>query len=433
MLTFFWIIIKLQTWKNMKLSQFGKRFTAKTGIMELMEDLGRAMNGNGDICMLGGGNPAHIPEINTIWRNRMEEILGKETEFEKMVANYDTPQGKWSFLEALAELLNHEFGWPVTPENIAITNSSQSAFFYLFNLLSGETGDAEKSRILFPQSPEYIGYADQAIDPEAFVSCRSAIEMMDRHTFKYHIDFDNLRIDSSIAAMCVSRPTNPTGNVLTDEEITGLSNLAAERGVPFLIDNAYGMPFPEIIFREVTPFWNENIIMSMSLSKLGLPSLRTGIIIANKDIIDALAAINAIVSLASGSIGQVITQPLIESGEILRISREIIKPFYLEKSRQAVSCIHQAFDDNWPYAIHLSEGALFLWIMMKDLPVTACELYEKLKQRNVLVIPGNFFFFGLPDYQRHQDECIRLTYSQAADDVERGIGIIAETLGELYG
>ncbi|MFW6151743.1 MAG: valine--pyruvate transaminase [Verrucomicrobiota bacterium] len=417
----------------MKLSQFGKRFTAKTGIMDLMEDLGRAMNGNEDICMLGGGNPAHIPEVNAIWRKRMEEILASGTEFEKMLANYDTPQGKWSFIEALAQLLNREFGWPVGPENIAITNSSQSAFFYLFNLFSGETGSAGKNRILFPQSPEYIGYADQAIDPDAFISCRSAIEMIDDHTFKYCVDFDNLRVDSSIAAMCVSRPTNPTGNVLTDEEIKRLSGLAAEHGVPFLIDNAYGTPFPEIIFRKVTPFWNNNIIMGMSLSKLGLPSVRTGIIVANKDIIDALSAVNAIVSLASGSIGQVITQPLVENNEILRISREIIRPFYLKKSRQAVSYIHQEFDDKWPYAVHLSEGALFLWIMMKDLPVTARELYEKLKQKNVLVIPGNFFFFGLPDYQRHQDECIRLTYSQPDDDVYRGIDIIAGTLRELYG
>ncbi len=417
----------------MKLSQFGKRFTAKTGIMELMEDLGRAMNGSGDICMLGGGNPAHIPEMNAIWRKRMEEILSKETEFEKMVANYDTPQGKWSFLEALASLLNREFGWRVGPENIAITNSSQSAFFYLFNLFSGETADAEKSRILFPQSPEYIGYADQAIDPEAFVSCRSSIEMIDRHTFKYHVDFENLRIEPDTAAMCVSRPTNPTGNVLTDKEITGLSDLATKHDIPLLIDNAYGTPFPEIIFREVTPIWNENIIMGMSLSKLGLPSVRTGIIVAKKEVINALAAINAIVSLASGSIGQVITQPLIQNGEILRISRDIIKPFYRKKSQQAVAWIHEAFDDDWPYAVHRSEGALFLWIMMKDLPVTARELYENLKKKNVLVIPGNFFFFGLDNHERHQDECIRLTYSQASEDVKKGIGIVAETLRELYG
>ena len=34
--------------------------------------------------------------------------------------------------------------------------------------------------------------------------------------------------------MCVSRPTNPTGNVLTDEEIGHLDSLAEEQGIPLI-------------------------------------------------------------------------------------------------------------------------------------------------------------------------------------------------------
>ncbi|ULQ61231.1 aminotransferase class I/II-fold pyridoxal phosphate-dependent enzyme [Brucepastera parasyntrophica] len=73
--------------------------------------------------------------------------------------------------------------------------------------------------------------------------------------------------------MCVSRPTNPTGNVLTDAEIRELSALAGKYDIPLLIDNAYGMPFPNIIFPETSPgntfapYWDRHIILSMSLSK----------------------------------------------------------------------------------------------------------------------------------------------------------------------
>ncbi|MDF7801127.1 hypothetical protein P4C99_16745 [Pontiellaceae bacterium B1224] len=45
----------------MNLSKFGEKFTRKAGITQLMDDLGAAMAG-GDMLMLGGGNPAHIPE-----------------------------------------------------------------------------------------------------------------------------------------------------------------------------------------------------------------------------------------------------------------------------------------------------------------------------------------------------------------------------------
>ncbi len=51
------------------------------------------------------------------------------------------------------------------------------------------------------------------------------MEFLDNRQFKYHIDLDNLTIGPDIGAVCVSRPTNPTGNVLTDDEITRLRTM----------------------------------------------------------------------------------------------------------------------------------------------------------------------------------------------------------------
>lgn len=50
----------------------------------------------------------------------------------------------------------------------------------------------------------------------------------------------------------MSRPTNPTGNVITDEELIKLDALAHQHGVPLVIDNAYGVPFPGIIFSDAS-------------------------------------------------------------------------------------------------------------------------------------------------------------------------------------
>ncbi|RKX75174.1 MAG: valine--pyruvate transaminase [Spirochaetes bacterium] len=408
----------------MDFSRFGKKFSAGTGILALMDDLGKAMEQGGDI-MLGGGNPAHIPQINRIWRRRMEEILATEGEFERMVANYDTPQGRYSFLEALAELINREYGWGLSAKNIAVTNSSQSAFFFLLNMFSGTFDNDKKKKILFPLTPEYIGYADQAAEADAFLSYPSKIEFTGENSFKYHVDFSKLEITEEVGAICVSRPTNPTGNVLTDEEVQHLAGIAEEHSVPLLLDNAYGTPFPQIIFVDVKPVWNENIVLGMSLSKLGLPSVRTGIVIAREEIIEAVSSMNAIVSLASGALGQVLTLPLIKSGEILKISREIINPYYRRKSHQVLYRIRESFE-GLDYAVHENEGTFFLWIWFKKLPITTRELYERLKRRGVLVVPGCYFFFGLKQPWAHRDECIRVNYSQDDNIVNRGIEIIAD-------
>jgi valine--pyruvate aminotransferase len=82
-----------------------------------------------------------------------------------------------------------------------------------------------------------------------------------------------------VRALCVSRPTNPSGNLLSDAEMGRLAKLAADRGIPLIIDNAYGWPFPGIVFGEATPPWNDQTIHVMSLSKLGLPGTRTAFVV----------------------------------------------------------------------------------------------------------------------------------------------------------
>ena len=244
---------------------------------------------------------------------------------------------------------------------------------------------------------------------ELFRSVRPRIEFTGEHEFKYRVDFEHLKVDEDIAAICVSRPTNPTGNVLTDDEIARLSELADSHDIPLIIDNAYGAPFPNVIFTEATPVWNEHVILTLSLSKLGLPGTRTGIVIARPEIIQAVSSMTSIMGLANTNTGQAVVEPLIRSGEILHLSNEVVQPFYREKSAQALAWVKQYFDPDIEYYIHRSEGALFLWAWFKDLPIPSRELYERLKARGVLVVPGSYFFFGQESGDwPHRDECLRI-------------------------
>ena len=60
----------------MKFSAFGQRASRGSGIENLMNDLGKALSGSGPApLMLGGGNPAHIPEMEAAWNQRLHEIL----------------------------------------------------------------------------------------------------------------------------------------------------------------------------------------------------------------------------------------------------------------------------------------------------------------------------------------------------------------------
>jgi len=221
--------------------------------------------------------------MGKVWAGGMGEIISDPSVLRRTLAIYDPPRGNQGCLEALAGLLRREFGWPVGPENIAVTPGGQTAFFQLFNLFSGGMKDGGKGRILFPLMPEYIGYADQALTPESFTALKPRIEITGPHRFKYGIDFDNLHVTPDIRALCVSRPTNPSGNVITDGEMKRLAELAAKHDIPLLVDNAYGWPFPGILFQDlskaVSPLWTDQTIHVMSLSTFGLPGTRPAVVV----------------------------------------------------------------------------------------------------------------------------------------------------------
>lgn len=413
----------------MQFSKFGEKFNRYSGITRLMDDLNDGLRTPGAI-MLGGGNPAAIPAMLDYFNQASADMLASG-ELIAALANYDGPQGKDSFIKSLAAMLKETYGWDISEKNISLTNGSQSGFFYLFNLLAGQQPDGSHKKILLPIAPEYIGYGDAGIDDDIFISYHPEIELLENRQFKYHVDFEQLKVDDSVAAICASRPTNPTGNVLTDEEVRKLDKLARDNNIPLLIDNAYGLPFPNIIFEDVEPFWNENTILCMSLSKLGLPGVRCGIVIASEEVTQALTNMNGIISLAPSSVGPAIANHMIENGDLLRLSSEVIKPFYKEKSLRAVDLLQNAIDDP-RFRIHKPEGAIFLWLWFDELPITTMELYDRLKARGVLIVPGEYFFIGQEDEWDHAHQCLRMNYVQDDEAMQKGIAIIAEEVKKAY-
>jgi valine--pyruvate aminotransferase len=456
----------------MNYSRFGSKFTAKSGIVELMDDLGSALNENPDMLFMGGGNPGRIPEVEVYFEKKLQYIAQTPEARHSLLGVYQSPQGEKHFREQLANYLVEQFGWPLSDKNIAIANGSQSAFFLIYNMLAGDMPNGERKKIHFPLAPEYIGYADAGLSNDFFSSTQPSIEIIDPHTFKYHVDFSKLTIDDNIAALSVSRPTNPTGNVITDKEIQHLDQLAKQANIPLIIDGAYGLPFPNIIFAEATPHWNSNTVLVLSLSKLGLPGIRTGIVIANEAFIQDFTNANIITNLACGNLGPALSKELftpydktphnivksrnvegdniegdniknngIEGNNVENMNNDatsdiqkltnLVTPFYQQKATHAVNLLKQKLN-GIPFKIHKPEGAIFLWLWFEGLPITSKELYQRLKNKGVLIIPGEDFFIGIDEKWQHKYECIRLSYAQDVEVVERAINVIAVELKAVF-
>ncbi|WP_348549193.1 valine--pyruvate transaminase [Psychrobacter sp. KFRI-CH2-11] len=436
----------------MKFSKFGQKFTQPTGISQLMDDLGDALKSDQPVNMLGGGNPARIDAVNELFLQTYQ-ALGSDGSFceeanstaTSSMANYSNPQGDAAFIEALVGFFNRHYDWNLTANNIALTNGSQNAFFFLFNLFGGafvdEKNESIDKSILLPLTPEYIGYSDVHIEGQHFTAVLPHIEEVTHEGedgfFKYRVDFEALEslpalTEGRIGAICCSRPTNPTGNVLTDEEMSRLAKIARRYEVPLIIDNAYGMPFPNIIYSDVTLNWDDNTILCFSLSKIGLPGVRTGVIVAAPEVIAAVSAMNAVVNLSPTRFGASIATPLVENDAIKDLSDNEIKPFYQQQAKTAVALLQNELGD-YPLMIHKPEGAIFFWLWFKDLPITTLELYDILKEKGTLIVPSQYFFPGvdISDYQ-HAHECIRMSIAADEDTLAKGIAVIGDVVRKLY-
>ena len=416
---------------SIKFSKLGDRFREDSGISSLMRDLGAALQGNSSMIFMGGGNPAQIESVNAIFAHEIAKVTSDKELFNKYFGTYQSPEGYIDFRKAVALMLSKELNAEISLDNIALSNGSQSAFFIIFNLLAGKTSEGKRRSILLPMLPEYIGYTDIGLEDNFFVSKRPKIRLLDNKFFKYEVDFDNLVIDENIAALCVSRPTNPSGNMLAIKELQKLDDLAQANNIPLIIDCAYGLPFPGVVYGKFESYFSENTILIYSLAKLGLPGCRTGIIVGNLNIIDTFNNANVAMNLATSSAGPAVMTEMIKGSKLLALCKNKIMPKYKVKLDITLKLINEIFID-LNYRIHVPEGAFFIWFWFKDLPISSTALYEKLKKEGVLVIPGDHFFPGINEEWSHSKQCIRVSYTQDAESISKGLKIIYQQIKNLY-
>lgn len=420
----------------MEFSLFGQRLAAQSGIVDLMEDLGEALSRNPDILFLGGGNPAHLPAVERWTQDNIAAITQAPGSLRRLIGVYQSPQGDAGTIKALSDYLRKTCGWDINTRNVALVNGSQTAFFILLNLFGGTGIRGEERAISLPLTPEYLGYASQGLScaqgTSHFQAAKPRIEWLESSRFKYHIDFAAVQGLPATGAYCVSRPTNPSGNMISDTELAELNELATAQGVPLIVDGAYGLPFPGLVYGAARATWDDNKIMVLSLSKLGFPGVRTGIVIANEEVIEAVVRANTILSLASGNLGPLLLERMLNQGDLASLCRDALLPFYVRQRDFMVEQLDQQLA-GLPYAIHSPEGAMFIWLWLRNLPITSTELYQRLKEKGVLVMAGEEFFFGLQEDWPHRRECLRLTYCQDPAKIGQAVAILAEEVKVLYG
>jgi valine--pyruvate aminotransferase len=416
------------------LSHIGAEMSRLTGVRAIMQDIIETLrSGAGQTFInLSAGNPVILPEVEQLWRDCTTELLAS-SEYGEVVCRYGTSQGYMPLIEAVVQDFNQRYGLALTDRNVLITPGSQSLYFYAANAFGGYTTPGHLRKIVLPLSPDYTGYGGVTLTPEALVAYKPLLNVdAAAHRFKYRPDFSLLEIGEDTGCVIFSRPCNPAGNVLTNEEVTKIVDLANTYRVPVLVDSAYAPPYPALNFTAMTPVFGENVLHCMSLSKAGLPGERIGIAIGPSSLIETLECFQTNLCIHSPRYGQAIAARAIASGRLADLSVNVIRPFYQTKQQVVDATLDRAMPSAVPWFLHRGEGAIFSWLWLQDLPITDWELYQQLKQVGVIVVPGSSFFPGLKEDWSHKQQCLRISLTGSEAALETAMQRLATVVDQVY-
>ncbi|WP_254565019.1 valine--pyruvate transaminase [Oscillatoria sp. HE19RPO] len=419
---------------NPDLTKFGEQMSQLTGVRAIMKDISETLRASSDrdLINMSAGNPVILPEVEQLWRDCTADLLSS-SEYGEVVCRYGESQGYQPFIDVIKADFNKRYGLNLSDRNILITPGSQCLYFFAANTLGGYSSSGQLKQIVLPLSPDYTGYGGVSLVPESLIAYKPTLDLdATAHRFKYRPDFSQLEINENAGCVIFSRPCNPTGNVLTEDEVKKIAAMAAPYDVPVFVDSAYAPPYPALNFTDMTPIFGGNIIHCMSLSKAGLPGERIGIAIGDERTIQILQSFQTNLCIHSSRYGQAIAARAIASGALAEIAETVIRPYYQQKFTVLETTLDRAMPKDLPWFLHRGEGAIFAWMWFQDLPMTDWELYQELKKVGVIAVPGSSFFPGLREDWKHKHECIRLSLTASDEAIEMGMERLAKVVEKVF-
>jgi aspartate/methionine/tyrosine aminotransferase len=242
-----------------------------------------------------------------------------------------------------------------------------------------------------------------------------------KEDLQWGVDIDEIRclVSRKTKMIILCNPNNPTGSVMSEEEMNQIVEMAREADSWIFADEIYRSA--ALDGSEQPSFWGkyDKVLVSSGMSKaFGLPGLRIGWIVGSKEIIADLWEYHDYTTIAAGILSNFISTIALKPenlNKILKRSREILNN-NLAILMEWVNKYGETFKLIPPRA----GGMAFI---RYNLDMGSTELCTKLREKkSVFIVSGDCF--GL-------DNFIRLGFGGEPDYLQRGLHLIDEFLYEL--
>jgi len=346
-----------------------------------------------------GVHPLTLRELLSDEPEKIDQLLSVEL-------NYAYANGNPELRENIAGLYSG-----AGPENVLVTIGAIEANF---NAIRTLVAPGEEMIVMLPNYMQIWGVArNRAMDLKTF-------QLREENGWAPDLSELEEKLTSRTRLIAVCNPNNPTGRVLTEDEMDSIINLADRVGAWILADEVYAGAERE--WEEETPsFYGryDRTIAVGSLSKAyGLPGLRTGWAVGPEKVIDEIWARHEYTTLSATALANRLAalalSPEVRPG-IIRRTREYI--------RRGYPVLKQWLDSHENTFTLRPPDAAAIAFVRYHLEINSTEFVERLRrEKSVLIIPGDHF--GL-------DHFLRISYGLPRDYLVAGLDRIHELITEL--
>lgn len=285
-------------------------------------------------------------------------------------------------------------------DSVIITSGASGGIFLSYSVL------LEEGEELIVFAPYFVMYPDLA----NFLNIKPVIV---KTNSDFSLNFENLKaaISSKTKAIIINSPNNPTGYVLSKEELEKVIEIARENDLWVISDEIYADFNYDGEFVSMAGLYDKTIILSGFSKNLAMTGLRVGYAVGPKEVIDDMVRVQQYSYVCAPSIAQ---YGIDTAWDKINIEKE------LAEFKWRRDFVYESLKDVAP--IIKPGGGFYMFIKLPE-GISTDEFIDKCLEQKLLVVPGYAFM-----EEGTKDNYIRISYAVSRETLERGMIVLKSLL-----
>ncbi len=348
------------------------------------------------------------PDFNTPENIKQAGIKAIQDNF----THYSPAQGILELREAVAEYIEKTRGIPVSPEEVVITPGGKDVILFTTTALLDEGDEA-----IYP-NPGYPIY-ESAIK----ISGAKPVPMplLEENDFAFDREQFKKLITPKTKLIIINSPGNPTGGILSEEDLQFIADIAIKNDIMVLSDEIYSRILYEGEFHSIAslPGMKERTIILDGFSKTyAMTGWRLGYAVTTKEIAKQFT------KLATNSFSCVTTFVQIAGIEALKGPQEDVE-MMRKKYEERRNLIIKGLNEIPGFSVKMPKGAFYAFPNIKETGMSSKEISDYLlNEAGVATLPGTSF-------GEYGEGYIRFSYATSLENIKEGLKRVKEAVAKI--